>query len=96
MRIILIVFMKLFYTSQHVYEKKIQERYILVKDGDIHLHKLNATGSFLWEQLKNKKTKEELIESLMNKYSISKETATNDVRDFLAYLLKEKLVEQTS
>lgn len=88
--------MNFFYKSQHIYEKKIQDRYILIKHGNTHLHKLNATGSFLWKQLENKRTEEELIDSLMKRYKIDKGTAKKDVKDFLEYLLREKLIEQTS
>jgi hypothetical protein len=52
--------------------------------GDLaSIYSLNDLGSFLWQQLNPPKTFSELVNSVVNEYEVSSETAQNDIRVFL-------------
>ena len=48
---------------------------------------LNATGVFLWEQLEQEKTAEELVQAICGKYEVSPEQAMADVTAFTQKLI---------
>lgn len=48
--------------------------------------RLNDTGKFLWEQLKNDITEEQLITAMLDAYDIDRETAEKDVAEFVVRL----------
>ena len=48
---------------------------------------LNSTGVFLWEQLAQEKTAEELTQALCEKYDVTLEQATADVKAFTDKLI---------
>ena len=47
---------------------------------------LNDTGKFLWEQLAEEKTEEELLEAVLAEYDITAETAAPYIAEFVAKL----------
>lgn len=47
---------------------------------------LNDTGRFLWEQLAEEKTEEQLVEALLAEYDVSRERAAQAVTKFVAGL----------
>lgn len=44
---------------------------------------LNETGAFLWEQLREEKTEEELLEAVLLDYQVDEKTARRDIREFI-------------
>ena len=54
---------------------------------------LNDTGAFLFDKLTKGTTEEQLINDLMDEYSIDKELATKDVKDFIEKVESEGLFE---
>lgn len=48
--------------------------------------KLNGSGKFLWEQLAEEKTREELLQALCKAYEIDEATAAQDLDAFLSHL----------
>lgn len=54
---------------------------------------LNETGAFLWETLKNDVTEEKLTSALMSEYEVDKETADEDVAEFVSVLREKKVIE---
>ena len=54
---------------------------------------LNQTGAFLWKELLNGKTLDELKEALLNEYEISEEIAVKDCEAFVQKLVDGGLVE---
>ncbi len=56
--------------------------------------KLNRTAAFLWEQMKEEFTKEDLTNALLEKYDVSKEKAKCEVDSFLDMLLQAKVIEE--
>lgn len=71
--------------------KKILDDYIVVPTGDNIIDfsvavSLNETGAFLWKQLKNEKTPEELTNALAEEYDVSAESVQTDVCEFIELL----------
>ncbi len=79
--------------------KKIAGDYLVVPTGDNIVDfavavSLNETGAFLWEQLKEDKTLEELAESLVLQYEIDKSTAEIDALDYVNLLKSHDFIEE--
>ena len=53
---------------------------------------LNESAAFLWKQLAEDKTEEELVDALLGEYEVSREIAEKDVSAFVEKLAKAKLV----
>lgn len=73
--------------------REITGDYIVIPTGENYLDfgaviSLNESGAFLWNQLQEPKTSDELISALCAEYSIDAATAAADVADFIS-LLKE-------
>ncbi|MBQ2896928.1 MAG: PqqD family protein [Clostridia bacterium] len=74
--------------------RKVAGEYIVVPTGDSMVDfkamiSLNETGAFLWEQLTQDKTEQQLLQLLLSEYDVDEETATLDITEFLN-LLKDK------
>jgi len=55
--------------------------------------KLNDTGAFLWSQLQEDKSQEELLEALTNEYDVDMTNAKNDMLAFISKLKDADLLE---
>lgn len=44
---------------------------------------LNGSAAFLWDLLQEDKTQEQLVDAMLEKYNIDKETASRDVAAFV-------------
>ncbi len=71
--------------------RTIAEEYILVPGADVvldlnGLFMLTETGAFLWRLLPDVDSEEELTEKMLEEYEIDKETAQEDVTEFLTKL----------
>ena len=74
--------------------RKIANQYMAVPVGarakELHgMIGLNETAAFLWEQLKEDRTVDELAELLYNEYEISEGKALETVKNFGVLLTKE-------
>jgi len=49
---------------------------------------LNGCGAFLWEQLESDKTEAELVQAVQAEYEIDEQTASTDVKQFVAVLAR--------
>lgn len=77
--------------------RNICDEYIVVAVGRQTLDfkgliKLNETGAFLWEQLKNERSEEELLTALCAEYAVDEATAKADIAAFLASLKEAALL----
>lgn len=54
---------------------------------------LNDTAKFLWEQLEEDITTEQLIDRLTTEYEVDKEVATKDVTSFIETLTEKGMLE---
>ncbi len=44
---------------------------------------LNESGAFLWRQLENERTEEELVKAMLEEYDVDEETVRVDVAEFV-------------
>ena len=85
---------------------KVKEGFILRSMGEDHLVvpvgaatvdfrciiTLNDSGAFLWEQLQNERTEQELVEALLGEYDVTEDVAARDVAVFVDNLRKAELL----
>ena len=50
---------------------------------------LNETGAFLWKQLEQETTKEQLLEAILGEYEVDAETAERCIDQFVAKLQEQ-------
>lgn len=53
---------------------------------------LNEVGAFIWKILQNDVTSEEIIEKMLAEYDVDKETAENDVNEYISTLRGAELI----
>lgn len=53
---------------------------------------LNESAAFLWKQLSEDKTEEELVNALLGEYEVTRDIAEKDVKAFVEKLTQAKLV----
>ena len=78
--------------------KQVADSFVIVPMGErivdfSAMITINDTGAFLWEKLQNEISVEELADALCLEYDIDKETAQNDVKEFVEVLLAKKVIE---
>ena len=56
---------------------------------------MNESGAFLWRQLEQGSTRENLVDALTGEYNVSREEALADIDAFLASLNKVGCVEES-
>ena len=71
--------------------RKVGIQYIVAATGEASkefngMLRLNRIGAFLWEQLTEERSKEQLLRALMDQYEVDENTANTDVDDFLSSL----------
>ncbi len=71
--------------------KKILDDYIVVPTGNNIVDfavavSLNETGAFLWHQLEQEKTADELSQALSDEYGVSAQEVAQDVDEFVELL----------
>ena len=55
---------------------------------------MNETGKFLWEQLQEEKTPEQLLAAMTEEYQVSREEARADIEEFLTMLRQHQLLAE--
>ena len=87
---------------------KIKEGFLLRQVGDNHIVvpvgtqrvdfrciiTLNDTGAFIWKQLQNPCTKEDIVSALLAEYDVSAELAAADVDVYLTALREKDLLDE--
>lgn len=54
--------------------------------------RMNATGAFIWGLLAEETTEDAVVNALVEKYQIDRETAEKSAKDFIEMLRKEDLL----
>ena len=54
---------------------------------------LNPVSKFLWEELQNEKSFDELLDAMLKNYEVSKEEAEADLKDFIMQLIENGLMQ---
>lgn len=57
---------------------------------------LNEVGAFLWERLAEERSREELLDALLERYQVDRERAAADLDAFLVRLRGADLLEKES
>lgn len=78
--------------------KKILDDYVVVPTGEEMVNfdamiTLNETGAFLWEQLSQDKTQEQLCDALCAEYAVERDQVEQDVQDFVDMLVKAQVLQ---
>lgn len=55
---------------------------------------LSESGALLWRELEKNSSVEEMVELLLSEYDIDRETARNDVEEFLKSMADTSIIEQ--
>ena len=54
---------------------------------------INETGAFLWKVIEKGTTEDALVDALMEEYEVNRETAKEDVSEFVNLLINNGLIE---
>ena len=78
---------------------KVGERAVVVAVGEntknFHgMINLNSTGEFLWKMLEKGATEEELLDSMLVSYDVTREEAKKGVKGFVEKLRKAGVLEE--
>lgn len=78
--------------------REIAGEYIIVPTGQAAIDfngliTVNEVGRFLWEELQKETTESELTDRILDEYEIDRETALNDVREFIENLKTSGILE---
>ncbi len=79
--------------------KKILDDYIVVPTGDNIVDfavavSLNETGAFLWKQLQQEKSEDELVSALADEYNVEPDELRADVEEFICLLNENNFLAQ--
>ena len=72
--------------------RTISDEIFILKRSTSTIHSFNATGSFVWSLLQANASFAEIVQSIMSRFGIDRETAEEDVSTFLFTLEKNKLI----
>ncbi len=87
---------KKFSIKQGYVAREIAGEYIAVpvdSSCGAHIVVLNPVSKFLWDELKTEKTFDELLDAMLKNYSVSKEEAEQDLKEFLMQLIENGLLK---
>lgn len=71
--------------------RKFRDEYLLIPvgapgDANAQLAIMNPVGQFLWEQLQEPRTEQELTAAVCGEFAVDADTAAADIREFLEIL----------
>lgn len=83
--------------KKELIKREIAGETILIPVGkavyDSHgLFALNDVGNFLWDQLPNAQTEEDLLKAVLNEYEVTEAVARQDIAEFLDKLRKMNII----
>ncbi len=78
--------------------REISDNYVVVPTGQATVDfngmiTLNETGAFLWKQLTEEKTLDQLAEDFMKEYDVDEVTAKKDIVEFVERLKDADLID---
>jgi coenzyme PQQ synthesis protein D (PqqD) len=72
-----------------------QDGAVLMDIRQGQLFSINPVGSRIWQQLNDGHTREEIAESFVTDFGISREQALNDVNEFVHHLEAQQLIRSS-
>ena len=90
---------KVFRSSPNYVHRTIAGQHVLISIGeglaDFRGYiQMNETAAFLWKQLQEGRTEDELFQSLIETYDIDEDTARRDLDDCLEMLLSRGMITE--
>lgn len=73
--------------------RKLDGQIVVVAPENGTLHLFNGAAGFLWEQLENRKTVQELADAILAEYDADADTALKDVEEFVSEMIEKKVIE---
>lgn len=67
---------------------------IMQEDLRTQMAVLNESGKFLWEQLQQERTMDQLQDAMTEKYDVTPEKAREDIEEFVTMLRKHQLIAE--
>ena len=91
--------MKRYKTVSGYVMRKFLDEYLLIPVNSPEMKKsqlaiLNPVGQFLWEQLQDERTLDELVTTVCTEFEVDGETATEDIWGFLEILRSKDCLEE--
>ena len=79
--------------------RQIAGDYVILPTGSTTLQfngmiTVNEQGAFLWERLSRGASLDEIVEAMLDEYDVDRNTAFDDVMEFLQILRKSKLLRE--
>jgi hypothetical protein len=65
---------------------------VIISPEESIMHQLNASGTYIWNQIDGRRSAEEIAALLAGEYDVPLETAVADTRELLEQLAAKKLV----
>ncbi|MCR4313006.1 MAG: PqqD family protein [Candidatus Roizmanbacteria bacterium] len=78
-----------------VFTKKINDRVLILKEGEDFYRELNETASMIWESIKNKQNMASIINIFTKIYGVDRNTAKKDINDFVQNYIKLGLLKKS-
>lgn len=83
--------------KKELIKREIAGETILIPVGksvyDSHgLFAINGVGSFLWDQIPNAQTEENLLKAVLNEYEVTETVARQDIAEFLDKLREMNII----
>lgn len=82
-----------FRRADRVAGRMLDGRYCLMKIADSELVVLNETGSCIWEQLKQSRSLQNIVDALVAEFDVTEDVAVREVTAFLQRLRDCGLVD---
>lgn len=76
--------------------KYVDSEVLIISSNKKDIHQLNDVGSWIWQQLEEDSTIQQLVDRLNLYFFVSKEEAESDIKDFLGELRSAGLIYITS
>lgn len=81
-------------TQNEVIGSKVGDDLMLMNMGTGDYIHFNELGTVIWEKLEEYRTIEDLVQSLIMEYEISKDLCMDEVEQFVFYLIDNKLLKE--
>tara|TARA_Y100001968_G_C19442736_1_gene763465 strand:+ start:1981 stop:2262 length:282 start_codon:yes stop_codon:yes gene_type:complete len=71
----------------------LDKRSIILNTETGNYIELNETSTFIWKLLKEEKRFKDILDEVLNEYSVSSEEAEKEISDFIIKSIHEKIIE---
>ena len=74
--------------------RRIGDDIVVIKDDGLSTHVLNKTAAFIWEKCDGQHRVDEIVAAICERFDVSVDEATADVREIMEKLLQVEIVKQ--